>query len=733
MIAKAVKGKGFRGALDYDLNKQKGHIINSNMAGNNPRELAKEFGEIRKLRPNLGKAVLHVSLSAAQGENLTDNQWREISEKYLIGMGLKDNQYVITRHTDTEHEHIHLLVNRITHRGEVISDSHDYKRQEVIMRQIEQDYGLQHVAPSYEAEKKAPTKGEIEGAIRTGQPSARQQLQQLCDGAAKNCHSFTEYQERLEAVGVALIPVVQLDGAKLSGLSYRLDGVTMFQSTPVSGRHSIVMKGSDLGKAYAAAGIQKRGISYEQNRDFPAVRRSIEREQARAFGEPDRSSEASQAPERGGLGRDAGAAGASHSRANGRDAADAGGYRPQEQGTGRDVPQPNQRGDQELERSRSGSAESRQQPQPSRAADGVEALQPSPSDGVIYSSARERLLALAGTADCTKRTGPGSGSKTPQASPDRSLEAIEKQITALNVPRFEVGIREAKTGQMMNREWSRAELIEALPWLKRMNAKGNDIYIRPAGEHGLVLVDDLKPDVLDQMKQDGYQPAATIETSPGNYQAWVKFSDQAQPPDVRCFAAQGLAKKYGGDMNSADSRHYGRLAGFTNQKPQHTRDGRQPYVLAHDCSGTTIQNAPEVLQRVLEAMDRMRVRKESKKRLEALKTALPEHDGSADPVKEYQRQAHRLIQRYGEDIDFSRLDWMIAQDMAKSGRFAVEGIEQGIRECSPHVESRKVGHIENYAKRTAEKAWNMPEVQQHRLERTKQKSRAGRQKIVDNI
>ena len=47
------------------------------------------------------------------------------------------------------------------------------------MREIERDYGLQRVAPSIEAERKAPTKGEIEQHARTGQPRARQQLQQI--------------------------------------------------------------------------------------------------------------------------------------------------------------------------------------------------------------------------------------------------------------------------------------------------------------------------------------------------------------------------------------------------------------------------------------------------------------------------------------------------------------------------------------------------------------------------
>ena len=57
MIAKLAKGRGFRGALEYDLEREKGILLDTNMAGENPRELAQEFGAIRELRPGLGKAV----------------------------------------------------------------------------------------------------------------------------------------------------------------------------------------------------------------------------------------------------------------------------------------------------------------------------------------------------------------------------------------------------------------------------------------------------------------------------------------------------------------------------------------------------------------------------------------------------------------------------------------------------------------------------------------------------
>lgn len=704
MIAKMVKGRGFRGALEYDL--KKGYVIDSNMAGKTPRELAAEFGEIRKLRPNLGKAVLHVSLSAAPGEKLTDEQWREIGQRYLRGMGFTDNQFIITRHTDTEHEHIHILANRITHSGEVVSDGQDYKRQETIMREIERDYGLQRVAPSIEAERKAPTKGEIEQALRTGQPSTRQQLQQLCDAAAKGCGSFTEYVERLEAVGVEVIPTVQQGGAKLSGIQYRLDGV--------------VMKGSDLGKSYAAAGIQKRGVTYDKDRDLAAVERCREREARRAFGDPDRELEASQASERGGIGRDAGAAGPSDGGTGGRDTPDAGRDRAQEQGAGREVQRASERSGQGVEGGSSRGAEGGRSPEPSRAADGVEALRARGADRGAYGGARDRILALAGPAQGREPAGRESGSGASQTRRDRSLEAIQKQINALGVERFEVGVRDAKTGQMMNREWSRAELEKAVPWLKRMNAKGNDVYIRPAGEHGLVLVDDLKPQALEQMRADGLDPAATIETSPGNYQAWVKLSEAPLSADVRREAAKALATRYGGDPNSADSRHYGRLAGFTNQKPQHARDGRQPYVLAHDCPGKAAKSAVALISEVVQGLDRAEAQKERQSRLEALEGyKSPGYGWMSDPGHEYQRQAQRLLKRYGPQADFSRLDWMIATDMAKSGRWTLEQIERSIRECSPNVESRKAGHVEDYARRTAVKAWNAPDVVAERQERAK--------------
>ncbi|WP_147328131.1 hypothetical protein [Duganella sp. BJB476] len=66
-----------------------------------------------------------------------------------------------------------LLVNRIRFDGGVTSDSHDYRRQETLMRAIEREFDLRRVTPSIEVQRHALTKGEIEEGLRTGVPSTR--------------------------------------------------------------------------------------------------------------------------------------------------------------------------------------------------------------------------------------------------------------------------------------------------------------------------------------------------------------------------------------------------------------------------------------------------------------------------------------------------------------------------------------------------------------------------------
>ena len=155
MIGKQTKGRSFRGALNYLLGKERAEIIGGNMVGATPRDLAAEFGAVRALRPNLERSVYHSSLSLPPGESMTDDRWRETADRYAKEMGFGGSQYVVVRHHDTEHCHVHILASRIRMDGTVVDESHDYRRSESTIRGIERDFGLSPVLPSREAPSRA--------------------------------------------------------------------------------------------------------------------------------------------------------------------------------------------------------------------------------------------------------------------------------------------------------------------------------------------------------------------------------------------------------------------------------------------------------------------------------------------------------------------------------------------------------------------------------------------------
>lgn len=147
MIAKLTKGAGFRGVLTYAEKSGAGELIGGNMSATNSRDLAAEFGQIRAQNQNCSRPVWHCSLSAPRGEKLTNDQWRGVAQDHLKNMGLEDHQFVIYRHNDTQHDHVHVIANRINPATlKVASDKQDFKKLQDSMRQIEKNHGLQITA-----------------------------------------------------------------------------------------------------------------------------------------------------------------------------------------------------------------------------------------------------------------------------------------------------------------------------------------------------------------------------------------------------------------------------------------------------------------------------------------------------------------------------------------------------------------------------------------------------------
>ena len=162
---------------------------------------------------------------------------------------------------------------------------------------------------------------------------------------------------------------------------------------------------------------------------------------------------------------------------------------------------------------------------------------------------------------------------------DRTLIAVHNMLAAIHATSYDIGVLSERGMLPGLANLSAANVISRLPLLKSHNAKGAHIYIRPSGEHRYTVLDDLNQDSVDRLAADGYGPCAVVETSPGNFQAWLKHDD-VYPANLSTFVAQTLAQRYQADPSAADWRRFGRLPGFTNCKPKYRQsNGLYPYVL----------------------------------------------------------------------------------------------------------------------------------------------------------
>jgi relaxase-like protein len=272
VIAKITRGGSFRGAARYALDQRRGlepdhqpEIIGGNMAGRTSGELTREFEAVQQQRPDIRKPVEHVALSFARNERaLSNDEMARLADEYLKRRlhDLDRVQYVVVRHRDKEHQHCHILLNRVrTDRTVVPQRYREYLRNKETCRDIERDFGLRPVRNERpRSDDRAPTRGEDRMTRDRGLVSEKEQIKALIRDAAKGKPTMTDFVRRLQAKGVQVRANIAGTG-HVSGISYRLDRVAV--------------KGSGLGRAYSFDGLQKeQGVRYDRVRDLPALERA---------------------------------------------------------------------------------------------------------------------------------------------------------------------------------------------------------------------------------------------------------------------------------------------------------------------------------------------------------------------------------------------------------------------------------------------------------------------------
>ena len=270
-MRKISRGSDFGGVMAYVFDGEldnpreiKGELIGGNMSGRTPQELTDEFNLSKAIRPDVKRPVWHNSLRLPAGEKIDKETWNKIGDRYMEKMGFSEHhQRCYLFDDDPKGQHIHIPASRIGLDGNLFLGKNENLKSTKVIAELEIEFGLKLTkGVNYDQagkivmpDKSKVSKAEMEKALRTETEPPRVQLQKLVDQALTGKPTTTEFVERLQASGVDVVPNIASTG-KLNGFSFGLDGPG-----------GVFFSGSKLGDSYKYAQLEKRGLTYDQNRE----------------------------------------------------------------------------------------------------------------------------------------------------------------------------------------------------------------------------------------------------------------------------------------------------------------------------------------------------------------------------------------------------------------------------------------------------------------------------------
>jgi len=151
MVAKITTPKSIEAALNYNEKKvQKGNAVclyaanYLNDAKNmNFYQKLKGFERLNTLNERATTKTLHVSLNFDPSEKLAENKLLQIASDYMERIGFGNQPYLIYKHEDAGHPHIHIVSTTIKKDGSRINTHNIGRNQsEKARKEIEKHYGL---------------------------------------------------------------------------------------------------------------------------------------------------------------------------------------------------------------------------------------------------------------------------------------------------------------------------------------------------------------------------------------------------------------------------------------------------------------------------------------------------------------------------------------------------------------------------------------------------------------
>lgn len=235
MIIKTKIGKSFGGCVGYLTEKDKAEILQvEGVRLDTPGHMTEDFNQVRKMNPDLGKAVWHTSISFAPDDKVSPEMMKAIAKDYADKFGLE--QYAVIRHHDAKHEHFHIIANRVKYDGQTVSDQFCAGRGVELSKRLEKKYKLT------QAQEKGKDLNKTNMPKLHGANKTKYEIYQAIEKELPKSKSIEDLKEKLKGQGIDTDLKQQASG-RIFGVSFK------------KGDHSF--KGSEIDTKFGINNLSK--------------------------------------------------------------------------------------------------------------------------------------------------------------------------------------------------------------------------------------------------------------------------------------------------------------------------------------------------------------------------------------------------------------------------------------------------------------------------------------------
>lgn len=221
MMGDLKKRASFAKLVNYVNNPKKARLIDSkDVRLDDNTAIARSMQGQADDKPGrkLKNPVYHISLDFAHEDTpkLTDGLMAEIARDYMKRMGIVNTQYIVCRHTDKEHQHLHIVANRVDNDGNTISDRNDAIRNVAVCKALTREYGL-HFSKG---------KVNVKRDRLRGKDKVKYQIHDAVKAALPRCNSWSELCGRLVKQGIGVNFKLDKRNGNIIGVSFTKDGIS---------------------------------------------------------------------------------------------------------------------------------------------------------------------------------------------------------------------------------------------------------------------------------------------------------------------------------------------------------------------------------------------------------------------------------------------------------------------------------------------------------------------------